>query len=113
MLKAFLAGFLSFVFVNVSLAEEHSKIHQPTLAPQNSGTVSGLIAVSPVNSRVVWASARDGTFTVTTGGGEHWQAGVVPEAEALQFRDVQGSSEKGIPEFNRRQPNGFSYLQDR
>jgi hypothetical protein len=60
MLKAFLAGFLSFVFVIVSLAEEHSKIHQPTLAPQNSGTLSGLIAVSPVNSRVVWASGRDG-----------------------------------------------------
>lgn len=96
MLKTFLAGFVTFILVfgSFSLAEEHSKIHQPTLNPQNSGTVSGLIAVSPVNSRVVWASGRDGTFVVTTDGGEHWRAGVVPGAEALQFRDVQGFSEK-------------------
>jgi len=96
MLKTFLAGLVTFILVfgSFSLAEEHSKIHQPTLNPQNSGTVSGLIAVSPVNSRVVWASGRDGTFVVTTDGGEHWRAGVVPGAEALQFRDVQGFSEK-------------------
>jgi hypothetical protein len=32
------------------------KFHQPKPTPQNSGTTQGLIAVSPVNSRVVWAS---------------------------------------------------------
>ena len=49
MLKTFLAGLVTFILVfgSFSLAEEHSKIHQPTLNPQNSGTVSGLIAVSP------------------------------------------------------------------
>jgi len=31
-------------------------------------------------------------FTVTTDGGETWNAGVVPGAEALQFRDVQAFS---------------------
>jgi len=68
-------------------------IHQPTLTPQNSGTTNGLIAVWPVNPQVVWASGRNGTFTVTTDGGETWRAGVVPGAEALQFRDVQAFSE--------------------
>src|SRR6476469_730372 len=67
-------------------------IHQPTLTPQNSGTTNGLIAVSPVNPRVVWACGRAGTFTVTTDGGQTWRAGVVPGAEALQFRDVQAFS---------------------
>lgn len=67
---------------------------QPKLVPQTSGTTQGLIAVSPVNPRVVWASGRGGTFVVTTDGGRHWRAGVVPGAEALQFRDVQGFSEK-------------------
>ena len=43
-------------------------------------------------SEVVWASGRNGTFTVTTDGGETWNAGVVPGAEALQFRDVQAFS---------------------
>jgi len=69
-------------------------IHQPKLTPQNSGTTNGLIAVSPVNERVVWASGRAGTFTKTTDGGKTWTAGVVPGAELLQFRDVQGVSEK-------------------
>src|SRR5438270_11191216 len=75
-------------------AQELSPIHQrqPTLTPQNSGTTSGLIAVWPVNPQVVWASGRAGTFTVTTDGGQTWNAGVVPGAEALQFRDVQAFS---------------------
>jgi photosystem II stability/assembly factor-like uncharacterized protein len=67
-------------------------LHQPTLTPQNSGTTNGLIAVWPVNPRVVWACGRAGTFTVTTDGGKTWRAGVVPGAEALQFRDVQAFS---------------------
>src|SRR2546430_1017770 len=69
-------------------------IHQPTLTAQNSGTTNGLIAVWPVNPRVVWACGRNGTFTVTTDGGETWNAGVVPGAETLQFRDVQAFSAK-------------------
>lgn len=67
-------------------------LHQPTLTPQNSGTTNGLISVWPVNPQVVWASGRAGTFTVTTDGGQTWRAGVVPGAEALQFRDVQAFS---------------------
>ena len=78
----------------MSFAQQRSNLHQPTLTPQNSGTTQGLIAVSPVNPRVVWASGRGGTFVVTTDGGETWKAGVVPGAETLQFRDVQGVSEK-------------------
>jgi photosystem II stability/assembly factor-like uncharacterized protein len=62
----------------------------PTLTPQASGTVNRLQAVSPVNASVVWASGVGGTFTVTTDGGDTWRAGVVPGAEALQFRDVEG-----------------------
>src|SRR5512146_3404463 len=72
--------------------EQHPK--QPTLTPQNSGTTQGLIAVSPVNPEIVWASGRGGTFVVTTDGGAHWRSGVVPGAESLQFRDVQGVSAK-------------------
>ena len=81
-------------FATQSLAQEHNVIHQPTLTPQNSNTTNGLIAVSPVNARVVWASGRNGTYVVTTDGGRTWRPGVVPGAETLQFRDVQGVSEK-------------------
>jgi photosystem II stability/assembly factor-like uncharacterized protein len=69
-------------------------VRQPTITPQNSGTTNGLIAVSPVNPRVVWACGRNGTYTVTTDGGKTWHAGVVPGAETLQFRDVQAFSAK-------------------
>src|SRR5213079_1995158 len=76
----------------IVIAQEFTTIHQPTLTPQNSGTTSGLISVWPVNPQVVWASGRAGTFTVTTDGGQTWNAGVVPGAEELQFRDVQAFS---------------------
>jgi photosystem II stability/assembly factor-like uncharacterized protein len=81
-------------FATLSYAGQGANIKQPTLTPQSSGTSEGLIAVSPVNTQVVWASGRGGTFVVTTNGGETWNAGVVPGAETLQFRDVQGVSEK-------------------
>jgi photosystem II stability/assembly factor-like uncharacterized protein len=95
MSKRILVVLLTAVVVATTLgfAQEHS-IRQPILTPQSSGTTQGLIAVSPVNPRVVWASGRGGTFVVTTDSGRHWKAGVVPGAEALQFRDVQGVSEK-------------------
>ena len=95
MLKRSLAVFIVATFAFASLsAQELSPITEPTLTPQNSGTTNGLIAVSPVNPQVVWASGRAGTFTVTTDGGQTWKAGVVPGAETLQFRDVQGFSAK-------------------
>ena len=92
----FKQSFITFVIVVLACAvlnaEEPSRLHQPTLTPQDSGTTSGLIAVWPVNPQVVWASGRNGTFTRTTDGGQTWNAGVVPGAEMLQFRDVQAFS---------------------
>jgi photosystem II stability/assembly factor-like uncharacterized protein len=64
----------------------------PTVTPQVSGTAERLIAVSPVSSRVVWASGAKGTYVLTTDGGQTWRARQVPGAEALQFRDVEGVS---------------------
>jgi photosystem II stability/assembly factor-like uncharacterized protein len=95
MLKRSFATFLIPSFACALLSAQvlsPNHLHQPTLTPQDSGTTNGLIAVSPVNPQVVWASGRNGTFTVTTDGGETWNAGVVPGAEALQFRDVQAFS---------------------
>ncbi len=76
----------TFAIAILSSAQTQAKNHQPTLTPQNSGTTQGLIAVSPVNARVVWASGRGGTFLLTTDGGATWKAAVVPGAETLQFR---------------------------
>jgi photosystem II stability/assembly factor-like uncharacterized protein len=96
MLKRVLAVFViaAFALVISVFGETQEVVQQPTLTSQNSGTTQGLIAVSPVDARVVWASGRGGTFLLTTDGGATWKAGVVPGAEALQFRDVQGVSDK-------------------
>ncbi len=67
--------------------------HAPVLTAQQSGTTNRLQAVSPVSSRVVWASGVAGTWVKTTDGGQTWQVGSVAGAETLQFRDVQGVSE--------------------
>jgi photosystem II stability/assembly factor-like uncharacterized protein len=66
----------------------------PTLTPQVSGTRNRLQAVSPVNARVVWASGVGGTYALTTDGGAIWRAAVVPGADSLEFRDVEGVSER-------------------
>jgi photosystem II stability/assembly factor-like uncharacterized protein len=94
MLNRLLVVFLIAASATLGFAEEGWKHHQPKLTPQKSGTTQLLIAVSPVNSRVVWAAGTGGTYVVTTDGGETWKAAVVPGAEKLQFRDVQGVSDK-------------------
>lgn len=94
MSKRIPAGFLFVLLTFAGLRAQAPDRHhqQPTLTPQVSGTTNLLIAVSPVDQRVVWASGANGTFLVTTDGGNHWRSGVVAGAETLQFRDVQGVS---------------------
>jgi photosystem II stability/assembly factor-like uncharacterized protein len=77
-----------------AFSQDAAAPHQPKLKRQQSGTTNRLQAVSPVNSQVVWASGVGGTYALTTDGGKHWSAHVVPGAETLQFRDVQGVSDK-------------------
>jgi photosystem II stability/assembly factor-like uncharacterized protein len=81
-------------FGSLTQAQNRAAVIQPKLTVQNSGTTEGLIAISPVNSRVVWAAGRHGTFLLTTDGGKTWTSGVVKGAKSLQFRDVQGVSDK-------------------
>ena len=70
----------------------HHGPRRPRLTPQTSGTTNRLQAISPVNEWVVWASGVNGTYARTLNGGRTWEVGVVPGAETLQFRDVEGIS---------------------
>ena len=90
--RSLLSVFLVGTFAAFSFGQDGWGFHPPTLTPQTSGTTQLLIAVSPVDSRVVWAAGTGGTYVVTTDGGEHWKSAVVPGAENLQFRDVHGVS---------------------
>jgi photosystem II stability/assembly factor-like uncharacterized protein len=55
---------------------------------QSSGTTVRLRGVSAVSYRVAWASGANGMYMRTTDGGRTWQAGQVPGAAELDFRDV-------------------------
>jgi photosystem II stability/assembly factor-like uncharacterized protein len=50
----------------------------------------GLCAVSP---KVAWVSGTKGTFGRTTDGGKTWTVGTVPDADKLDFRDVEAFGE--------------------
>lgn len=63
-----------------------------TWTPQSSGVTVRLRGVSAVSSTVAWASGTDGTVLRTTDGGRTWVRRVVPDAAALDFRDVDATS---------------------
>jgi photosystem II stability/assembly factor-like uncharacterized protein len=50
----------------------------------------GLCAVSP---KVAWVSGTKGTYGRTTDAGKTWSVGTVPNAEKLDFRDVEAFGE--------------------
>jgi photosystem II stability/assembly factor-like uncharacterized protein len=94
MLKRSLLVFVIAALPALAFAEQNGNFEKPQLRYQYSGTTQLLIAVSPVNSRIVWAAGAGGTYVVTADGGESWNAAVVPGAENLQFRDVYAVSDK-------------------
>lgn len=55
---------------------------------QSSGTTVRFRGVSAVSATVAWASGDKGTYARTTDRGQTWQAGTVPGASELDFRDV-------------------------
>jgi photosystem II stability/assembly factor-like uncharacterized protein len=82
----FVLGLLS---ANCALPSTRAQIPaQIVRTDQTSGTSALLIAVSPVNERVVWVSGSQGTWLRTLDGGANWQSGRVEGADSLQFRDV-------------------------
>ncbi len=59
---------------------------------QTVNTDASFRGLSVVNEKVIWASGTKGTFVRTIDGGKTWQAGNVPDAEKLDFRDVEAFS---------------------
>ena len=67
--------------------------HRFTWQAQTSGVASRLRGVSAVSERVVWASGEKGTVLRTADGGATWAKLTVPDADALDFRDVDAVSD--------------------
>jgi photosystem II stability/assembly factor-like uncharacterized protein len=66
----------------------------PQVTPQQSGVTSRLRGVSAPSASVAWASGAAGTVLRTTDGGRSWLRATVPDAEALDFRDVGALDER-------------------
>ena len=60
---------------------------------QNVNTDAGFRGLSVVNQNVIWASGTNGTVIRTIDGGKNWSVLKVPEAEKLDFRDIEAFDE--------------------
>lgn len=56
---------------------------------QKIATDAGFRGLSVVNENVIWASGTGGTFVRTIDGGKNWHIGKIPDAENLDFRDIE------------------------
>lgn len=56
---------------------------------QNIDTKASLRGLSVVSDKVIWASGTGGTVLRTTDGGANWSVIKVPDAEKLDFRDIE------------------------
>jgi photosystem II stability/assembly factor-like uncharacterized protein len=65
----------------------------PRWTPQTSGVTARLRGVSAVSARVAWASGAGGTILRTADGGASWQRLQIPDADRLDFRDIEAVSD--------------------
>jgi photosystem II stability/assembly factor-like uncharacterized protein len=66
----------------------------PQWLAQTSGITARLRGVSAVSARVVWASGANGTILRTADGGATWRQLAIPDANTLDFRDVDAIDER-------------------
>ena len=66
----------------------------PQWQPQTSGVTTTLRGVSAVSDRIVWVSGARGTILRTDDGGATWRALTISDSEKLDFRDVDGVSDR-------------------
>lgn len=77
----------------IALAAATAPAPVPVWQPQTSGVTARLRGVSAISDTVVWASGASGTVLRTADGGATWAKLAVPDAETLDFRDVDAVSE--------------------
>lgn len=76
-----------------ALRSQTASAGTPRWDGQTRGVTARLRGVSAVSDRVAWASGAAGTVLRTADGGATWQKLTVPDAEKLDFRDVDAVSE--------------------
>lgn len=82
-----LIGMKKLIFAVLVLAT--GVFGQPRWERFDVGTDAAFRGLSVVNADVVWASGTGGTVVRTIDGGRNWQVLKVPDAEKLDFRDIE------------------------
>ena len=75
------------------LSDSFAEAHWQQQTIKSQGGFRGLCVA---NSAVAWVSGTNGTYARTIDAGKTWSVGTVPDAEKLDFRDVE-VSEKARP----------------
>ena len=75
---------LVFLFFTIFLISANAQWQKQTIE-----TDAGFRGLSVVSENVIWASGTGGTVIRTTDGGKNWSVIKVPEAEKLDFRDIE------------------------
>ncbi len=88
-------GYLTFIGLSAlhfQCAEPSREVQETAYrlqwTPQQPPTQASLRGLSVVDTSVVWASGSQGTYLRTIDGGVTWQAGQVPGADTIDFRDI-------------------------
>jgi len=79
-MKIFAVTFFLLMFFAISNAQWQK---------QNIETKASLRGLSVVSEKIIWASGTGGTVLRTVDGGKNWAVIKVPEAEKLDFRDIE------------------------
>lgn len=80
--------FMKYIFLLIILMSFFLTINAQW-QKQNIETKAGLRGLSIVNQNVIWASGTGGTVLRTVDGGKNWSVIKVPDAEKLDFRDIE------------------------
>ena len=83
----------TFTLAAVAVAGMAAAPAAPQWASQASGVTARLRGVSAVSATVAWASGAGGTILRTADGGASWQRLQIPDADRLDFRDIDAVSE--------------------
>lgn len=84
-MKSLAIIFIVLILTTISNAQGWQK--------QNVDTKASFRGLSVVNEKIIWASGTGGTVIKTTDGGKTWSVMKVPEAEKLDFRDIEAFDE--------------------
>ncbi|MCF6351408.1 MAG: oxidoreductase [Cyclobacteriaceae bacterium] len=78
--------FLAFLLLSLGFISNAQTIK---IIEQQIPTKASFRGLSAVNEQIAWASGSGGTVLKTINGGETWVDVSVPEADSIQFRDIE------------------------